>query len=61
MTTLFTNYCFYISSCILHIVEHMYDGLTQMAHSSIPYYYTIPNSEFRIRDSEFGIQNSELL
>ena len=39
--------------------------MAQMAHFSFPYYFTIPNSEFRIpkfalRISEFGIQNSEL-
>ena len=36
-----------------------------MAHFSFPYYFTIPNSEFRIpkfalRISEFGIRNCEV-
>ena len=31
--------------------------LAQMAHFSIPYYFTIPNSEFRIPKSEFRILN----
>ena len=38
--------------------------MAQMAHFSFPYYFIIPNSEFRIpkfvvQISEFGIQNSE--
>ena len=40
-----------------------YDG--RMAHFSFPYYFTIPNSEFRIPNSEicttnFGIRNCEV-
>ena len=39
--------------------------MAQMAHFSFPYYFTIPNSEFRIpkfalRISEFGIRNCEV-
>ena len=33
--------------------------MAQMAHFSFPYYFTIPNSEFRILNSEFRILNSE--
>ena len=40
-------------------------NMAQMAHFSFPYYFTIPNSEFRIpkfalRISEFGIRNCEV-
>ena len=39
--------------------------MAQMAHISFPYYFTIPNSEFRIpkfalRISEFRIRNREV-
>ena len=39
--------------------------MAQMAHFSSPYYFTIPNSEFRILNSEictmnFGIRNCEV-
>ena len=39
--------------------------MVQMAHFSFPYYFTIPNSEFRIpkfalRISEFEIRNCEV-
>ena len=29
--------------------------MAQMAHFSFPYYFAIPNSEFRIKNSEFRI------
>ena len=31
--------------------------MAQMAHFSFPYYFPIPNSEFRILKSEFGTTN----
>ena len=47
------------------IEEDMFSTMAQMAHFSFPYYFTIPNSEFRIpkfalRISEFGIRNCEV-
>ena len=33
--------------------------MAQMAHFSFPYYFTFPNSEFRILNFEFRILNSE--
>ena len=31
--------------------------MAQMAHFSFPYYFTIPNSEFRILNSESEFRN----
>ena len=44
---------------------YTYTRMALMAHFSFPYYFTIPNSEFRIlkfalRISEFGIRNYEV-
>ena len=39
-----------------YVIKNM---MAQMAHFSFPYYFTIPNSEFRIPNSEFRIPNSE--
>ena len=43
---------------VLAIEVLLYSTMAQMAHFSFPYYFTIPNSEFRnfaLRISEFGI------
>ena len=37
-----------------------YATMAQMAHFSFPYYFTIPNSELRILNSDFQIPNFAL-
>ena len=67
-----------IFTFIMHLLQNSPDNrdmktlcdtmstMAQMAHFSFPYYFTIPNSEFRILNSEictanFGIRNFEVL
>ena len=50
------------SPVLFYAVCHLVYTMTQMAHFSFPYYFTIPNSEFWIpkfalRIPEFGIVN----
>ena len=64
------KYCNKLSVVNIEIIkkftpEELDSAMTQMAHFSSPYYFTIPNSEFRIQNSEicttnFGIRNCEV-